>query len=138
MKKCWKIFAAFWFLTLLPVLAQDQSKLNEYLKQNDLRDLIGQFSEEKIILKDPGERQLKIEARSYQIVPGLRVQVFASFHLCTVVSHYPCFLACPTSYDCSPNVLCARFNGSNPKNGKCIRQSLLSPITYEAILRNPL
>lgn len=65
----------------LSAQSQMTPKLKEFLTRNDIMDLIEKYGQDKIELTIKGAEQIKIEQRSYNIVPGFRCQVFAGTQL---------------------------------------------------------
>jgi|GEM_PF-2707561 len=59
------------------LFSQTSPELKNFLWDKDFKSLIDNYAEEKVILTEQGNFQRKLEARSYQEVEGMRVQVFA-------------------------------------------------------------
>jgi hypothetical protein len=57
--------------------SQTSPELKNFLWDKDFKSLIENYAEDSVTLQEQGTLQRKIEARSYQELEGLRVQVFA-------------------------------------------------------------
>ncbi|GAB4363243.1 MAG: hypothetical protein Kow0042_00890 [Calditrichia bacterium] len=82
MKKLLTKYLLLYFLGILLTAeilnAQSSAEIKKFLWQRDFQELIENYAEEKIHLKDVGEAQRRIEMRSYDEAEGLRVQVLAA------------------------------------------------------------
>jgi len=75
----------FLFLLLLPIIlghcseifAQMSSDLRNFLWEKEFDELIADYAEEKVILRDEGEIKKRIERRTFIEAAGYRVQTFA-------------------------------------------------------------
>jgi SPOR domain len=69
--------AVFCQFILASLPAQISGELKQFLWQKNFSELIENYAEEKITLRDEGVWQKQISARSYREEQGLRVQLFA-------------------------------------------------------------
>ena len=75
----------FVFLLLIPIIlghcseifGQMSSDLRKFLWEKDFDELIADYAEEKVILRDKGEFKKRIERRSFIETNGYRIQTFA-------------------------------------------------------------
>ena len=69
------LFIIIWNHPLL--FCQKSPELKNFLWEREFREMMDKFSEETITLKDEGEIQRRLDRRSFNEEPGMRVQVFA-------------------------------------------------------------
>jgi len=82
MKKYLKKFFLLLVVSLIlgnnqEIIAQMSSDLKKFLWERDFNELITNYAEENIVLKEKGEFKKRIEQRSFIEVKGFRVQTFA-------------------------------------------------------------
>ena len=67
----------------IPCIGQSEAsqKIQDYLNQHDILDLIQRYGQDRISFKIKGIEQKKVEKRPYHITNGFRCQIFAGANL---------------------------------------------------------